>query len=54
MRLLDLMFAGDPLAAIRREVESFQPDVIGLSIRNIDNNDVQSPKFVCQGSRSYD
>lgn len=45
VRLLDLMFAGDPLTSIRREVESLQPDVIGLSIRNIDNNDVQSPKF---------
>jgi len=45
VRLLDLMFASDTLVAIRREVESFQPDVIGLSVRNIDNNDVQSPRF---------
>lgn len=45
VRLLDLMFASDTLVAIRREVDSFQPDVIGLSVRNIDNNDVQSPRF---------
>jgi len=45
VELLDLMFVSDPLPAIRREVERFQPDVIGLSVRNIDNNDMQSPKF---------
>jgi radical SAM superfamily enzyme YgiQ (UPF0313 family) len=45
VRLLDLMFADDTLTAIRREVESFQPDVVGLSVRNIDNNDLQSPRF---------
>jgi radical SAM superfamily enzyme YgiQ (UPF0313 family) len=43
--LLDLMFVSHPLVAVRREVERFQPDVIGLSVRNIDNNDVQSPRF---------
>jgi radical SAM superfamily enzyme YgiQ (UPF0313 family) len=45
VRLLDLMFANDPLVAILREIERFKPDVIGLSVRNIDNNDVQSPRF---------
>jgi radical SAM superfamily enzyme YgiQ (UPF0313 family) len=48
VRLLDLMFADDPLVAIRREVERLKPDVIGLSVRNIDNNDVQSPRFFVQ------
>jgi len=45
VRLLDLMFEKNPLKAVRRELETHQPDVIGLSVRNIDNNDMHSPVF---------
>jgi radical SAM superfamily enzyme YgiQ (UPF0313 family) len=45
VRLLDLMFEKDPLKAVRHELASRHPEVIGLSIRNIDNNDMQSPVF---------
>lgn len=33
----DLCFGRNPLADLRRQVNAFQPDVVGLSIRNIDN-----------------
>jgi radical SAM superfamily enzyme YgiQ (UPF0313 family) len=33
----DLCFGLHPLADLRRQVNEFQPDVVGLSIRNIDN-----------------
>ncbi len=33
----DLCFGRHPLADLRRQVNAFQPDVVGLSIRNIDN-----------------
>jgi radical SAM superfamily enzyme YgiQ (UPF0313 family) len=42
---LDLMFERNPLRAIDRATEVAQPDVIGLSVRNIDNNDMQNPMF---------
>lgn len=45
VRLLDLMFEREPLNAIQEELKRFKPDVVGFSIRNIDNNDMQSPSF---------
>jgi radical SAM superfamily enzyme YgiQ (UPF0313 family) len=43
VRVLDLMFARDPMAALESELRSSRPDVVGLSIRNIDGNDMQNP-----------
>jgi radical SAM superfamily enzyme YgiQ (UPF0313 family) len=45
VRLLDLMFEPDPLNTVQEELKRFKPDVVGFSIRNIDNNDIQSPSF---------
>lgn len=45
VEFLDLMFASDPSVIIQRKLQSVQPDVIGISVRNIDNNDIQSPRF---------
>jgi radical SAM superfamily enzyme YgiQ (UPF0313 family) len=36
---LDLCFATDPVASARRAAVEFRPDVIGVSVRNIDNSD---------------
>lgn len=43
--LLDLMFRRAPLRAVERELRRKPYDVIGLSIRNIDNNDMNAPAF---------
>jgi len=43
--LLDLMFKKDPITAIRSAIRECRPDVTGVSIRNIDNNDMRSPVF---------
>jgi radical SAM superfamily enzyme YgiQ (UPF0313 family) len=40
VRVLDLCFARDPHGAARRAAKDFRPDVIGLSVRNIDNSDL--------------
>ncbi len=37
LKVLDLMFSTDYLAEVERTVKEFQPDLIGLSIRNLDN-----------------
>lgn len=42
---LDLMFEKDPAAVVCSTIERCRPDVIGVSIRNIDNNDMRSPVF---------
>jgi hypothetical protein len=36
---IDLMFALDPVSEVRDSVRRFRPDCIGLSVRNIDNQD---------------
>ncbi len=45
VKVLDLMFTQDPLRVVRRVMEEGKPDVVGISVRNIDNNDIQSPVF---------
>ncbi len=40
VRVLDLAFTRDPHAAARGAARDFAPDVIGLSVRNIDNSDL--------------
>ncbi len=45
VQLLDLTFYKDALQAVRAAVLKHKPDVVGLSVRNIDNNDIQSPAF---------
>ena len=43
VRLLDLMFLEDPLNILASELQECGYDIIGLSVRNIDNNDMQNP-----------
>lgn len=43
VRVLNLMFASKPLAAVAAEIERFRPEAVGISIRNIDNNDMLRP-----------
>lgn len=43
VRLLDLMFERHPLSAARSAVARFRPDLVGLSIRNIDNSERENP-----------
>jgi radical SAM superfamily enzyme YgiQ (UPF0313 family) len=40
VRLLDLCFARAPAAAAGAAARRFEPDVVGVSVRNIDNSDV--------------
>lgn len=43
VQVLDLMFEQYPLQALESELNKTNPDIVGLSIRNIDNNDMQHP-----------
>ena len=51
-RVLDLMFARDPARSMRSAIESFDPDVVGVSFRNIDNNDMKHPEDYTQELRA--
>ena len=50
-RLLDLLTAPEPLSAVRQTIGQFQPDVIGLSIRNVDDQAMQDTKFLLEPVR---
>ena len=42
---LDLMFTRNPLAAVESALSDHKPDLVGLSVRNIDNNDMRDTIF---------
>ncbi len=46
--LLDLMFERDPVRALESALDRERPDMIGLSIRNIDNHDANRPRNLCE------
>ncbi|HUU70433.1 MAG TPA: 3-oxoacyl-[acyl-carrier-protein] synthase III C-terminal domain-containing protein [Planctomycetota bacterium] len=49
MRLLDLTFSRSPAAELESALRRERPDVVGLSIRNIDNNELASPWAIHPG-----
>jgi radical SAM superfamily enzyme YgiQ (UPF0313 family) len=48
---LDLLFAADPAGAVRDAIASFRPEVIGISVRNIDDQNRQEPQFLLEKVR---
>ncbi len=44
LRVLDLMFSSDYLDETERVVREFQPDLVGISIRNLDNGSYVNPQ----------
>jgi radical SAM superfamily enzyme YgiQ (UPF0313 family) len=43
---LDLLAEADPVAAVHRAVDDFVPDVVGISVRNIDDQTREAPRFL--------
>ena len=43
LQVLDFMFLDDPLDELRRTVADFKPEVVGISVRNIDNQASREP-----------
>ena len=44
--MLDLLREADARAATRQAIDSFRPGVIGIAVRNIDDQCMQSPRFL--------
>ena len=49
---LDLCFASDPVASARTAAVEFKPDIIGVSVRNIDNSDAIALRHYTPEARS--
>jgi radical SAM superfamily enzyme YgiQ (UPF0313 family) len=46
VNLLDLIEAHDPATALKEAIREFHPDVIGISVRNIDDQRMEEPQFL--------
>jgi len=51
VRMLDLMTRSDFRSSIREMIEDFSPDVIGVSVRNIDDQMMRNTKFLLEEVR---
>ena len=51
VKVLDLMFSADYLADTERLVREYQPDLVGISIRNLDNQSYLDPQWALPVSR---
>jgi radical SAM superfamily enzyme YgiQ (UPF0313 family) len=49
--LLDLLIEKDPQAAVAQAIEAFRPEVIGVSVRNIDDQRMRNPRFLLDQAR---
>ncbi len=49
--LLDLMDSPDPAASVRQAIRAALPELIGISIRNIDDQNEQEPRFLLEKVR---
>ena len=51
VKLLDLMFSEDYLEETERTVREFKPDLVGISLRNIDNVSYIDPQWALPGTK---
>ena len=51
VKLLDLMEANDPNATLAEAIHEFNPDVIGISVRNIDDQSMENTQFLLDDVR---
>ena len=49
--VLDLLTAGDPRAAVRGAIDAARPEAIGVSVRNLDDQDRRAPRFLAAPAR---
>jgi radical SAM superfamily enzyme YgiQ (UPF0313 family) len=52
VRFADLCFSRDPVAAATEAARTFEPDIIGVSVRNIDNSDAIALRHYTPEARS--
>ncbi len=51
VKLLDLIEANDPKATLAEAIHEFNPDVIGISVRNIDDQSMENTQFLLDDVR---
>lgn len=51
VRMLDLLYAPDVKSALADAIDGFRPEAIGISIRNIDDQNMAAPRFLVEEDR---
>ena len=46
VELVDLMTEENTQSVIKEAIEGFHPDIVGISVRNIDDQEMETPKFL--------
>jgi radical SAM superfamily enzyme YgiQ (UPF0313 family) len=46
VKLVDLMTEKDGQSSIREAIASFDPEIIGISVRNVDDQNMENPRFL--------
>jgi len=49
--MMDLLVEKDTQSVLRETIEGFGPDIIGISVRNIDDQNMENPKFLLGKAR---
>jgi radical SAM superfamily enzyme YgiQ (UPF0313 family) len=49
MQMLNLMMQTDTRQALKEAIVGFNPEIIGISVRNIDDQMMENPKFLLEG-----
>jgi len=49
--MLDLMLERDAESALKEMIDGFRPPVIGISVRNIDDQNMENPRFLLERAR---
>lgn len=52
VKTLDLMFAEDPLGDVAQAIRAFQPQLVGLSVRNLSNQSYLHPQWALPFSKA--
>ena len=48
VKTLNLMMSADAQEALRKAMAEFDPEIIGISVRNIDDQNMQNPRFLLE------
>jgi radical SAM superfamily enzyme YgiQ (UPF0313 family) len=51
VRLLDMMVEKDPKLSVLQAINDFRPNAIGISVRNIDDQNMRNPRFLLDQAR---
>ena len=46
VELVDLMIEENTQPVIKEAIEGFYPDIVGISVRNIDDQEMENPRFL--------